>query len=369
MIARLLQGLAWGLALATAAQAQPILIGQSGGFTGGQAEYARDVKLGIEAAFAVANAEGGIQGRPVQLVTADDGGKREQVLANTRKLVEQDKVLALVGYTSGAGTEASLGYLSQAKLALVAPATGNMGIRNAANPYLFHTRAGYDDEMAKIIGHVAALGYSRVALAYLADVGPANLKAMQDALAAHQLQPAAVVGLDRNATDFSTQVDTLLAAKAQLVVFISNAKPIALIVKAMRERGYGGQFAASSFAGSRVVADLGPHARGLILIQVLPQPHRDHLKFHRDFHAGLKRVAADVKPNYTMLEGYVAGAVLLEALRRAGPAATRAQVVQGLESISDLDLGGYRIRFTAGNRRGSRFVDLGVVTDEGRLRF
>ena len=83
---------AWLLAAAVPAVAQvqqpaqgPILIGQSGGFTGGQADYARDVKMGIEAAFANANAAGGVQGRQIQLVTADDGGKREAVLTNTKK--------------------------------------------------------------------------------------------------------------------------------------------------------------------------------------------------------------------------------------------------------------------------------------------
>jgi ABC-type branched-subunit amino acid transport system substrate-binding protein len=358
------------LAIATAAHGQsPILIGQSGGFTGGQADYARDVRVGIEAAFSNANAQGGIQGRPIQLVAVDDGGKREAVLANTKKLVEQDKVLGLIGYTSGAGTEASLAYLTQAKLALLAPATGNMGIRAAANPYLFHTRAGYDDEMAKIVSHVAGIGFTRVALAYLADVGPANLKSMQDALAAHKLQAVAVVGLDRNATDFSAQVKTLISANPQLVVFISNAKPISMIVSAMREQGYGGQFATSSFAGSRVVSDLKKHAPGLIMIQVLPQPHRDHLQFQREFHAGLKRTAPDAQPNYTVLEGFVAGHVMVEALNRAGPGATRTQLVSALESLRELDLGGYRIRFSANNRKGSRYVDLGVVTEDMRLRF
>lgn len=355
--------------LAAAQANAPILIGQSGGFSGGQAEYARDVRLGIEAAFANANAAGGVSGRPLKLVTADDGGKREAVLANTKKLVEQDKVLALIGYTSGAGTEASLSFITEKKVPILAPATGNMGIRAQFNPYLFHTRAGYQDEMAKIVGHVHSLGYLRIALAYLADVGPANLKSMQDALATHRMKAVAVVGLDRNATDFSQQVSTLIAARPQLVIFISNAKPISLIVSAMRERGYHGQFATSSFAGSRVVSDLKQHAPGLIMIQVLPQPQHDHLQFHKEFHAGLKRVAPNAKPNYTMLEGYVAGHVMAQALRRSGPAFTRAQLVGALESLKDLDLGGYRIRFSNNNRDGSRFVDLGVVNDEGRLRF
>lgn len=346
-----------------------ILIGQSGGFSGGQAEYARDIKAGIEAALAGANAIGGIAGRRIRLITADDAGKREAVLVNTRKLVETDKVVALIGYTSGAGTEGSLSYIQQARVPILSPATGNMGIREAANPYLFHTRAGYADEMAKIVGHVALLGYQRIGLAYLDDVGPANLKAMTGALAQHGLKPSVVVGLNRNAEDFSPQVGQLMAANPQLVVFISNAKPIVRIVQSMRAKGYGGQFATSSFAGSRVAGDLKDQARGLILIQVLPQPKQDHLRFHREFHADLKSSAPDLTPNYTILEGYVAGRVLLDGLRRSGPGVTRVQLQTALENSPELDFGGYRIRLSKTDRSGSRFVDLGVVTDDGRLVF
>jgi branched-chain amino acid transport system substrate-binding protein len=357
-------------ALSAHAQADAaILIGQSGGFTGGQADYARDVKTGIEASFAVVNANGGIHGRPLRLITADDGGKRDAVLANTRKLVETDKVLALIGYTSGAGTEASLQYIREARVPILSPATGNMGIRSGDNRYLFHTRAGYADEMAKIIGHVALLGYQRVALAYLDDVGPANLQAMQNALAANKLSAAAVVGLNRNADDFSKQIDTLMAANAQLVVFISNAKPIVKIVAGMRKKGYGGQFATSSFAGARIVGDLKEHARGLIMIQVLPRPNKDHLQFHQEFHAGLKTVAGKAAPNYTMLEGYIAGRVLVDGLRRAGSQPSRAQLLAALEGLSELDYGGYRLSFSRDNHHGSRFVDLGVVNAWGDVQF
>jgi branched-chain amino acid transport system substrate-binding protein len=371
-------GLGWvltglGAALCQTAVAQgnnAILIGQSGGFSGGQAAYAADVRAGIEAAFAGANAQGGIAGRPLKLVTADDGGKRETVLANTKKLVEQDGVLALIGYTSGAGTEQSLDYIASARVPLLSPATGNMGIRAAHHPYLFHTRAGYDVEMSKIVGHLAALGLApKVALAYLDDVGPANLNAMQGALAAHKLKAVAVVGLNRNAKDFKPQVDALLAAAPQLVIFISNAPPIVAIVSEMRRRGYHGQFATSSFAGSRVVADLKQHAPGLIMIQVLPQPHRSHLNFHREFHADLKRVPGEPKPNYTVLEGYIAGRTLVEGLRRAGPAATRERLAATLSALGDVDFSGYRVRFRPGNHEGSRFVDLGVVTEQGSVRF
>jgi branched-chain amino acid transport system substrate-binding protein len=374
LIMPLLAAALWALAPRPAAAQNdaPILVGQSGGFTGGQAAYAADVRNGIEAAFAGANAGGGINGRPVKLVTADDGGNRDRVLANTKKLVESDNVVALIGYTSGAGTEATLPYLREAKVPILSPATGNMGIRSEHHPWLFHTRAGYREEMVKIVSHTTSLGLKpRVALAYLGDVGPANLKSMQDALAQHKLTAAAAVSLDRNASDFTPQINALMQSNPDLVVFISNAPPIVKIISGMRERGYHGQFATSSFSGSRVVEDLKQHARGLIMIQVLPQPHRDALAFHRDFHADLKRLpdSAKAKANYTVLEGYIAGRTLIEGLKRAGRDVSRERLAAALSNLGELDFSGYRVRYARGNHEGSRFVDLGVVADDGRLKF
>jgi hypothetical protein len=70
-----------------------------------------------------------------------------------------------------------------------------------------------------------------------------------------------------------------------------------------------------------------------------------------------------------MLEGFIAGRVLIEGLKRAGPAPTRASLVSGLESLGSLDLGGYLIRLSRDNHNGSRFVDLGVINGDGRLVF
>ena len=76
-----------------------------------------------------------------------------------------------------------------------------------------------------------------------------------------------------------------------------------------------------------------------------------------------------MKPNYTMLEGYIAARVLVEGLKRAGPNPSRERLVASLEDISDLDLGGYLVRFSKDNQNGSRFVDLGVVNRSGDLIF
>lgn len=354
--------------LAQKAAPGPILVGQSAGMSGGQAAYSTDVKQGIEAYFAAVNKAGGVNGRPVKLVTLDDQGKKDNVLANTKKLVEGEKVTSLIGYTSGAGVEATLAYLDSQSVPMLSPVTGNMGIRAQFHRNLFHTRAGYDDEMRKVVSHLALTGVSKFAIAYLDDVGPANPQAMHGALELAKLKAVAAVPLNRNATDFNAQVDKLLEAKPEVVLFISNGTPIVKIVQGMRAKGYGGQFATSSFSGLKVIDDLKATGVGLIMSQVLPPPTRVHLKLVKQYQDDLKAFAPDAKPNYTSLEGYVAAKVLVEGYRRAGTD-TPERLVAALEEIQRLDLGGYEINFSRKSHDGSRFVDTGVVGRDGGLRF
>jgi branched-chain amino acid transport system substrate-binding protein len=347
----------------------PILIGQSAGMTGGQADYSLEVKTGIEASFQAINKAGGVHGRPLKLVTLDDRGKKSEVVANTEKLVQDDRVLALIGYTSGAGVESVLPYIDSHRVPMLSPATGNMGIRASLHRNLFHTRAGYNEEMNRVVSQLALTGIKRMAIVYLHDVGPANPKAMHDALAAQRLAPVAAVSLDRNAEDFRPQIDILLKAEPEAVLFISNGPPITRIVREMRARGYGGQFATSSFSGMRVIDDLKKDAPGLIMSQVLPSIARKHLKIIREYHRDLLDSAPEAVPNATSLEGYIAARVLIEGLLQSGRNPTGERLVEALEGLKRLDLGGYEISYSPTSHDGSRYVDIGVVSNERALRF
>lgn len=347
----------------------PILIGQSAGLTGGQSAYSADVRNGLEAYFSQVNKNGGVNGRPIKLLVEDDGGKKGNVLKNTQKLVEQDRVIALIGYTSGAGVEATLPYLDTIKVPMLAPMTGNMDIRAATRKNLFHTRAGYDAEMSKVIGNMALMGVKRFALVYLEDVGPGNPKAMHDALKRNKLTAVADVPVNRNALDFSPAVDKLLKAQPEVVVTITNNVPLVKIVQGMRAKGYGGQFATSSFAGIRVIEELKKDAPGLILSEVLPHPHRVSTRVVKEHQQMLKEYAPDAKPNYTSLEAYVAAKVVVEAISRAGNNPTPEKLVAALEGMRHYDLGGYEINFSPQNHNGSAYVNTGVVALDGALRF
>jgi branched-chain amino acid transport system substrate-binding protein len=305
----------------------------------------------------------------LKLTTLDDQGKKELTLANTKKLVEEQKVTALIGYTSGGGVIEVLPYLLDAKVAMLSPLTGNVSIRENVHPYLFHTRAGYTEEMKKVLGDLSKNGLKRFAMVVLGDAGPSNPKMMESVLASLALKPAAHVPLDRNATDFTAAVNTLVGVNPDAVVFITNGKPLVKVIQGMRAKGYAGQFVTSSFAGNKVIEELGKNAPGLIMSQVLPPPDRANIRLTKEFAQHLKEYSPAAKPNYTNLEGYVAARTMAEGLKRAGSKPNRQRLVEALDSMKSMDLGGYEISFSDSNHDGSRFVDTAIVNKAGALRF
>jgi len=89
----------------------------------------------------------------------------------------------------------------------------------------------------------------------------------------------------------------------------------------------------------------------------------------REFHEHLRQVDANMKPNYTNFEGYISARVMVEGLRRAGKNPTRERFIASLESIGDLDLGGYHVGYSPKSHAGSRFVDIGIFTTKKQLVF
>ena len=137
----------------------------------------------------------------------------------------------------------------------------------------------------------------------------------------------------------------------------------------MKRKNYNGEFATSSFAGTSFVNELKDDATGVKVIQVLPSPSKSSLRLAREFREHLRQADPKMKPNYTNFEGYVSARVLVEGLRRAGRNPSRERFVAALESISEFDLGGYHVGYSAKSHAGSRFVDIGIFTPKRELLF
>jgi branched-chain amino acid transport system substrate-binding protein len=366
---RLSRPAAAALALPALAQERPLVLGQSAPTTGPAAQLGIQMHHGVKLYLDQFNAQGGLGGRPVELRLQDDGYEPERCKANTEQFIRDD-VFGLVGYVGTPTTLAALPLVNQARIPSSAPSRARrrcaIRCRNGSST----CAPRYFDETALIVRQLTGLGLTKIAVFRQNDsYGQAGLDGVLRALAAQGLEPVAVGTVERNSQDVAAAVKAIVPRQPHAVVQISAYKSCAAFVREARKAGYGGTFYNVSFVGSQALADeLGKEGRGVMISQVMPHPFSTTTGIARDYLEAVKRGGGGNPPNYSAMEGYVAARVLCEGLRRAGKAVTREALVGALEVLQRLDLGGFSIGFSARNHAGSSFVELTVLTEDGKVR-
>ena len=355
-----------GVGLARA-QDSRIVLGQSAAFSGPAMQLGTQFHAGAKLWFDQLNAKGGVGGRQVEIRHLDDGYEPDRCVANTEKLIK-DEVFALFGYIGTPTSLAALPLATSARVPFIAPFTGAMGLREPFKREAFHLRASYDDETALIVKQLIELSQNRIGVFYQNDAyGKAGLSGVTKALAARQLKPVAEGTVERNSEDVAAAVAKLAKSGAQAIVQIGAYKACAAFIRQARKAGYGGKFYNVSFVGTQALADeLGKDGAGVVVSQVVPSPYNPARPVSREFVAAAKQQGR-VQANFSSMEGYLAAKLFTEGLKRAGGKPTREALIAALESINE-DFGGYRVSFGPGNHVASKFVELSMLTGDGRVR-
>lgn len=345
-----------------------ILVGQFAAQTGPAAELGKRMQLGMLAHFNAVNAAGGVNGRSIKLISRDDGYEPEKAAAAVKALIEEDKVFALVGSVGTPTTLAAVPAINAAGIPLIGPFTGAQALREPFNRNLFHVRASYFDETERIVQHLSTLGIKKIAVFYQNDsYGKAGLEGVTRALTKRSLTPAAAVTVERNSVDVAAAWAELAKAAPEAVVQISAYKSCAALIKLARTRGYGGQFFNVSFVGSTALsAELGDTGAGVTISQVVPFPYTPSSAVVREYQQRMTE-AGNKDLDFSSMEGFLAAKVFVEGVRRAGKTLTRESLVTGLESMRELNLGGFLVNYGPKNHEGSRFTDLTIIGRGGRF--
>ena len=357
----------------TTARAQPegrIVLGQSAAFTGPAAQLGIQFYQGAKVYFDHVNAQGGIGRQQIELRKLDDGYDPARCAENTRKFIADD-VFALFGYIGTPTSVVALPMAIKEKMPFIAPFTGAMALREPFSRYAFHVRASYNDETGLIVKQLTNLGLKKIAVFYQNDAyGKAGLDGVYLALGRLSLKPVAEATVERNSVDVAQAVKTLVAAGPDAVVQIGAYKACAAFIRAARKVGYGGTFYNVSFVGTQALADeLGKDGAGVVVSQVVPSPYNPARPIAREFADAVKAASnPEVHANFSSMEGYLAAKLFAEGLRRAGNKPTRESLVSGLESIGSQSLGGFAVSFGANDHVASSFVELSMLTGDGRVR-
>lgn len=368
-----------------------IRVGQSVALTGPLSDSGKDYSTGMKAYFDSINAKGGVGGKKITLIVKDDASLPPKTYQNTQALIN-DNVDVLAGYTGTPNialivrTKA----LQKANIALVGPLTGADSLRapygteeKAAGqgnykleadsiqegyiPQLFHVRASYGDEARKIVKQAVSLGMQKIGVLYSDDAfGKTGLAAVQAALRKHNLELATkgIYNLKTNAV--GDAVKTINAVKPQAIVMIANSDAATAFVKQYRDLDPGAQlFALSTVGYKSLTKSVGEDAHGVGISQVVPMPWNSLTPVSKEHLRVMKEFAPDQPVTYATMEGHIVAKVIAEAVKRGG--VSREKMSGALESLKGYDAGGYIVNFGPQERRGSKYVDITVISKDGEL--
>ncbi len=324
-----------------------ILIGSSLALTGHASYLGRQTMLGAMCYIKHVNEQGGVHGRKIKLVAYDDKYDPPLCVANTQKLLIDDKVFTLFCYVGTPTTVKIIPMVEEAGIPLVGMFTGANALREPFHRYIINIRASYYQETAEAVSRfVEDLGLTRIAVFYQYDAyGFDGLKGTELALKRYDLAPVARGSYARGTLDVAEGLEKILASGAEAVVMIGTYEPCTKFITLAHERGFSPLFHNVSFVGAEELARrLGPtHGEKVFVTQVVPPPESPESKTllwgAGEYIDLLGRYYPEERPNSVGLEGYINAKVLVEGLRRAGRQLDRERFIDALESIHDFSLG------------------------------
>ena len=354
---------ALGASALVRAQSEPWRIGQTAALTGPLAFPFVEMNKGIAAAFKEVNDRGGIDGRPVEFFSLDDGGAPEKAAENTVTLLKKDQVFSMFACGGTTSVMGALKVLGEAKVPLIAPATGSDALRTF-NPLVFHTRASYAQELAKIARQLSSTGFTKLAVGYFDNpFGKATLAAFEAAARATNNTQWKPFLVQETPEGIEKAVQEIVQFQPNALMSLAIGASGIPFYKALRQRIKAPAFSIS-FLGSRpLLAALGEAAAGITVAQVVPNPTNPAIPVVKAYQDAIKKLGG-VDIGYSSLEGYVNARILIEALRRAGRSATREKFVEALHSMRPYDMGGFEVRYGPNDHEGTDFVELTYFNGE-----
>jgi branched-chain amino acid transport system substrate-binding protein len=367
----LLASLAGGAVLAgDGVGADKLVFGQVAALTGPAQDLGQGMRAGILAAFAAANRGGGIAGRKLELISRDDGYEPEKSVAATKTILDEDKVFALVGAVGTPTSKASQPIATDLGVPFIGPFTGAEFLRNPFNRYVVNIRASYFQETEAWIEHLTKdLGISKIAILYQDDAfGLAGLDGVQRALTKRNMSLVASGSFKRNTTAVKSALLDIMKAQPEAVVTVAPYQPVAEFVKLAHQVKLNAVFVAISFVGSDSLAkELGSEGAGVIVSQVVPFPWDESLPVVSDYQHAMTAADASAKPGFVSLEGYIAGRLVVDALKRVKGEPTREALLDAINQ-APFDMGGVNLSYGPAKNQGSDQVFFTILQADGTFR-
>jgi ABC-type branched-subunit amino acid transport system substrate-binding protein len=360
--------------LAGCAGAQEITMGQVGPFTVIPVPDAPEINAGIQAYIKSANAAGGLRGNKIGFFSLDDRYSGSGFQEQFGKALEHRPVALLSPIGSDALTALLKNQLlDKGDVVVMNAIPGAESIRTPGHPRMFHIRAGDKQQIEKIVHHARTLGTTKMAVLYQdLAIGTSGFAMATEAAKAEGGMELQGVKTTWDAKGLATGAEAVKKLDAQSVLVVGAPRFMGDGVAALRKAGVSQSLFVLSYVPAGMLVKLaGPEgARGVGIAQTYPNPNGIVLPIQREFQAAMRAAYPDLKSYSPFhLEGYLSARVVAEAIKRSKEKEmTPAALERALHAAGEMDFGGFRVDFSKGNV-GSHWVDIGVVTAEGKIRY
>ena len=359
-----------------------VRFGITAAFTGPVRERGRQMKLGIETAFNRVNDAGGVSGRMLRIIAADDGNEPTRTREAVRQLYEKDQVFGIIGSIGTATAAAAVPYLLERRMLFFGAYTGgNVVRRDPPDRYVFNYRPSYAEEADAAVRYLVKI--RRIPVRQIAvfaqtdDLGDAGYAGVAKAYRALGINDSAIVRLSyaRNTIDVDDAVNLLKVQKVPVraIIMAASYRAAAKFIEKTRALYPEMIFSSISGVGATALADelklLGPrYTSGVIVTQVVPAVS-GFSSAVLDYKNALAKYFPGEAPDYASMEGFVAANILIDALKRTGPQLDTERLVDALESTRNLDLGlGVPLNFGRSDHQASHKIWGTALDEAGRFQ-
>jgi len=345
------------------ADPQSIQLGMSVPLTGNASGLGQSYKNGVELAINQLNKEGGVHGTKVNLLVKDDQYEPELTVQNTRQFIIEDRVLALFGYVGTPTSSAILPLVQHYQIPYIAPFTGASLLRKSEYGFIYHLRAGYDEETQSQVDYLLQKSGTKVGLLLQADEFGASVEqGYLKALKLKGISPLVTTRYKRNSTEIEGGVLQLKQAGVELVFMVGTYKPLAEAIIFGRSKGYRPQYATVSFAGLQQLSALLDKDDKVMATMVMPKPTDTKWLLVREYQRLMIQQATDPLSDVG-LEGFAAGTLLGQALKLCSLPITRLCLLEKLRQQTAIY--DFPLLFDPNKQQASQQVFRVKVTERG----
>jgi branched-chain amino acid transport system substrate-binding protein len=345
-----------------------VKIGTSAGLTGPIAVWGnRMARIGPQTYFNYINEQGGVHGRKLAQVLLDDGYEPPRSVANHKRLIESDKVFAILLSMGTPTVSASIQTILDSKIPLIFPATGAHKWGYEYRPLVFQAGADYWHMSAVMVDYmVKEKGLKKWGVFYQDDdYGKDVLNGTKTQLKKHGLEVVATETYKRGSIDVSGQVAKLRAAGVDVVMLGTVYREGAPFLREKEKIGWEVQTVGIAPTATQTFVDLCGSS-GLGHLNTFSNPSVDSDRPGvLEFRALMQKYFPDEKVSEEALYGFIAAKTFVAGLQATGRELTRANFIKGLESLKDYDNGiTDRITFGPEDHQGVTASYISVIVED-----